>query len=73
MPKLVQKTYCGSVEGLKGKTALVMDAPVTSEGTTTPMLLAQFDDLELSVDLDGSGVKTLMAFGWHLFEPKEFN
>lgn len=73
MAKLVQKTYCGTWEELKGKTALVMDDPVTCDGGNFGMVLAQFDDMDLSVDLYGSGVKTLLAFGWHLFERWEFN
>lgn len=61
-----QKTYCGPKPQLKGKTALVRDDPETCSGGNFGMVLAQFDDLELEVD----GVR--LAFGWHLFERKEF-
>ena len=68
-----QRTYVGSNEDLKGKTALVRDDPVTCAGGNFGMVLAQFDDLELTANIDGSGIRTLMAFGWNLFERKEFN
>lgn len=61
-----QKTYCGRNPQLKGKTALVRDDPVTCDGGNFGMVLAQFDDLELEVD------GKHLAFGWHLFDRKEF-
>ena len=53
-------TYIGSIEHLKGKTALLRD----DFGPT--IILAQFDDTSLTCD------SVMLGWGWHQFHPWEF-
>ena len=60
MPR--HEVYVGHVAALKGKTALVRD----DEQSTTRMVLAQFDDMELVWQ------GNQMGYGWHPFYSYEF-
>ena len=55
--------YVGKEARLRGKGALLRpDEATETQGKSSPLLLAQFDDMELTE-----------AFGWHLFDRNDFN
>ena len=60
--------YCGPIDHLKGKRALLMniDRHRLMEADDPPLVLAQFDEMWLKLG------KTLLSHNWHQFCREDF-
>lgn len=68
-------TYVGTVEHLRGKTALIIDDPKLctnppSEPVPPGHVLAQFDEYGLVLDVPRGGV--VLSHDWHAFPATSF-